>query len=174
MVNPAADLACGHTILAKHPLAFYGCDVVTSASGTLALFGTAGVPSFSCTNTKADFTYRWSFGLHPGATGEQAGWAKFVCTMKNVKRTVLFGQDQAGAAQGLDRGDPAGGPGLRQGRSMLCSFPRGPRNRLHPVRPAGSCWSKKPDFVFLSQSAAQTASIREAVQSRTASPADLG
>jgi ABC-type branched-subunit amino acid transport system substrate-binding protein len=155
MINPATDLACGHTILAKHPLAMYGCDVVTSASGTLSLFGQAGVPSFSCTNTKADFTYRWSFGLHPGATGEQAGWAKFVCTLKNVKKTVLFGQDQPEQRRDSTAAIQPVVEGCGKTFDAVYS-PVVPTDYTPYVQQA---LSKKPDFVFLSQSAAQTASI---------------
>jgi ABC-type branched-subunit amino acid transport system substrate-binding protein len=160
MVSPAVMLTCTHQILGKHPLAEYGCDVVTSASGALTLMGQAGVPSFSCTNTKADFTYRWSFGLHPGATGEQAGWAKFVCTMKNVHRTVLFGQDQPEQR----RDSTAAIQPVVQGCGKTFDAVYSPVVPTDYTPYVQQALSKKPDFVFLSQSAPQTASIAKLFQ----------
>ena len=92
--QPGGGADLWNQVLAKKPLAVYGCEI-TSSSGALSLFGKAGVPSFNCTNSGADFTYRWSFGIHPGATGEQAGWAHYACTLTSVKNVVLIGQDQA-------------------------------------------------------------------------------
>jgi len=159
-INPAVDLSCAHRILAKHPLAEYGCDVVTSASGALTLLGSHGVPVFSCTNTKEDFTYRWSFGLHPGATGEQAGWAKFVCTMKNVHKTVLFGQDQPEQRKDSTAAIQPVIEGCGKTFDAVYS-PVTPTDYTPYVQQA---LSKNPDFVFLSQSAAQTAAIAKLFQ----------
>ena len=155
MVTPSVALTCANQVLAQKPLAEYGCEITFSSSGALSLFGKAGVPSFNCTNTVADFTYRWSFGVHPGATGEQGAWARYACTLSNVKKVVLIGQDQA--EQRVDSTN-AIQPVLKAcGKDFGAVYsPVTPTDYTPYVQQA---LSQKPDFIMLSQSAAQTASI---------------
>src|SRR4029077_3224924 len=78
--SPAVATACANTLLADGVTSEGGCEPSWSASG-LPIFGKAGIPSFNCTNDKADLTYRWSFGLTSGATGGYHAVASWLCTV---------------------------------------------------------------------------------------------
>jgi branched-chain amino acid transport system substrate-binding protein len=92
-LQPATATVCANRTLEKgNVVAEIGCEITWGVSG-LKIYANAGVPSLNCVNTEVDLTNEWSFGTHPGATGEEAAVAAWLCEQDDVQNVVLLGQD---------------------------------------------------------------------------------
>jgi ABC-type branched-subunit amino acid transport system substrate-binding protein len=145
--NPATALACAHTTLDKKPFADFGCDPTWSQGG-LALYGRSGIPSFNCPNTPTDFTYRWSFGIAPGAFGFHRAVAKYLCTRSDVHNVVMLGLDSP--QQRHD--EPAAVQPILQGCGKSVDFIFAPAGGVDYTPYVQQALSKKPDFIITNSS----------------------
>ncbi len=84
MLQPASAEDCAHTTLADHPVTMIGCENVWAMTG-LPIYAAAKVPSLNCLNTAQDYHSPWEFGVTPGATGDDAAYAAYLCTLPAVK-----------------------------------------------------------------------------------------
>jgi hypothetical protein len=84
MLSPAPALECAHSTVGEHPLAMIGCELAWSLGG-LKVYTAADIPSVNCLNTEGDFTSSWSFGMNPGAAGDDAATIAYACTLPDVK-----------------------------------------------------------------------------------------
>ncbi len=79
-LTPSVATACAHTTLGNHPVAMFGCELSWSAAG-LGIYAKAGVPSFNCPNTTADFANPWSFAIVAGQVGDLHAGARYLSTL---------------------------------------------------------------------------------------------
>ncbi len=89
MLAPGPTADCAHETLADHVVAEFGCEPSWSAAG-LALYASAGIPSFNCANTKADFTNPLSFGMGSGEAGESSATAKWICASQPEVQRIAY------------------------------------------------------------------------------------
>ncbi len=84
MLSPGPALDCAHSTVTQHPIAMIGCELAWSLGG-LRVYTAANVPSLNCLNTQADFSSNWSFGMNPGASGDDAATIAYACSLPDVK-----------------------------------------------------------------------------------------
>jgi ABC-type branched-subunit amino acid transport system substrate-binding protein len=92
MLEPAASTDCAHKTIVEHPIAMIGCELAWATSG-LPVYAAEKTPSINCLDTQQDFTNQWSFGVNPGAEGDNAGLVAYLCSDPSVHRVAATAVD---------------------------------------------------------------------------------
>jgi ABC-type branched-subunit amino acid transport system substrate-binding protein len=153
-LQPAQAVVCAHKVVAAHAVAMWGCEPAWSASG-LSVLQAAGIPSFNCPNTKADYTNPTSFSIFPGGTPEYSAAAKYICTLPGVK--TVYWIAQANPEQQADV--PPALTEIYNGCGKKISFEWFPFTAVDVSPYVAKIVQAHPDFVMMNVSGAASVSV---------------
>ncbi len=160
MLQPSVATTCAHRTLANHPVAMFGCELAWSAAG-LAIYAKAGVPSFNCPNTAADFHNPWSFAIVAGQVGDLHAGARYLCGRADVKKVVVFVPDLP-SMHALTT--PSAGPILQKCGKPVSSYIYYPLTATDLTPYVQQVVNDKPDFVLFSGIGGQVVEVFKAFQ----------
>jgi branched-chain amino acid transport system substrate-binding protein len=159
-LQPATATVCANRTLEKgNVVAEIGCEITWGTSG-LQIYAKAGIPSLNCANTEVDLTHEWSFGTHPGTTGEHAAIAKWLCEKDDVEKIVMLGQD----IPQQRRDEQAATKPIISACGKEISFVFVPIDATDFTPYVNEVVEQDPDFVITQQSPAPTAQMYKAFQ----------
>lgn len=156
-LTPQTATVCANQTLEKEEvLAEIGCEISWPASG-LKIYEKAEIPSFNCVN---EVSNEWNFGAHPGALGEDAGGAQWLCEQSDIHTVSFLGQDLPSSRKEI----PAGTEAILKGCGKEVHYVYAPLETTDFTPFVNKVLEYEPDFVMTFQSPAPTVQMLKVFQ----------